>query len=423
MIRPLNPFERAAVVSNDYAPFNVVIAVHLQNPPAPYVVMQALKTLQQFHPLLRASIKSSGNELVFEESSSLSPIPLKVIPRLNNSTWESIAEQEMNHSFSKTQAPLIQAKYIFSDSKAELILTAYHALIDGAASEYLTDQLLSLCQENHLPNPQIVPMRINQYKLPPSHRGFKKLVQISSFAFSQMKGEFTYRIKNRGNRMPLVKHGGEGKIATITLSKNLTYELSRISRRERITINSVLNTAQLLAVNKILYAGEEAVMQTFSFANLRPYLKPPIPPGSLGGWVTLFRVPVNIDDATKFLDLAKTVHNKITASLKRGDKFNAFLTSEGLLKMMTKIDKFRFGSSAINYSGVINIKTQYGDTQVKSIHGFVSAYDLAPELSSQARIFNNQIIWDFIYLDTDMGESTAEKLVQEIIAILENAVS
>lgn len=226
-----------------------------------------------------------------------------------------------------------------------------------------------------------------------------------------------------GKRVPLVRHGGQGKIVTATFSKTLTANLSSKCRRERITLNSVLNAAQLLAVNKILYAGENAAMQTFSFADLRPYLKPPVPPEDLGGWVTLFRIPVDVDGKMNFWDLAKLLHQKITVSLKRGDKFNAYLTSEGLLKMMTRLDKFRFGSSAINYSGVIQIAPHYGNIQVNSIHGFVSAYDLAPEFSSQARIFNDEIIWDFIYLDTDMDASTANQLVQEISSILENAVA
>jgi hypothetical protein len=42
-------------------------------------------------------------------------------------------------------------------------------------------------------------------------------------------------------------------------------------------------------------------------------------------------------------------------------------------------------------------------------------------MASQARLFNNQIWWDFIYLDTDMDAEMAGKIIAEVKAILEEA--
>ena len=59
---------------------------------------------------------------------------------------------------------------------------------------------------------------------------------------------------------------------------------------------------------------------------------------------------------------------------------------------------------------------------VDGVHGFVSAYDLGPELSAQAHIFNNQLFLDFVYLDADMTIDEAIAITEEIRTILSHAV-
>lgn len=423
MLRELGAFERAAIVSNDYAPFNVVIVIRMENPPTPDALRSALDSIQLDYPLLRAKINEKDKRLWFQEDKNAPPIPLKVLDWGNQDVWESVVVHEMASSFPKSHPPLIRAAYLFSNNRGDLILSAHHALIDGSAGVYLVEQLLRHCSGEEFSEQASALTHIVIPELPPSHQGGKKFLHLGRFVLSQIGNELAYRLSNMGKRIPKVHHGGSGKITTITLSPELTDRIVRKSRLERVTLNSVLNATQLLAVNKILYAGKPVAMQTFSFADLRPYLFPPVPPETLGGWVTLFRVLVNVNEEIDFWQLAKTLHHEINISLKRGDKYNAFLTSESLLRMMTKMNAARFGSSAINYSGVIPLKPNYGEIQVRAIHGFVSAYDLAPELSAQARIFNDQIIWDFIYLDTDMDDHTAAMLVDEIKSILKNATA
>src|SRR6185436_1893130 len=105
------------------------------------------------------------------------------------------------------------------------------------------------------------------------------------------------------------------------------------------------------------------------------------------------------------------------------DKFLAVLMSESLLKMFTTMKSMRMGSAALNYSGAVPLETQYGDIKVTGLHGFLSSFDLGPEVSAQARLFNNELWIDFMFLETDMNRETAEKIVEEVRAILEGAVT
>ena len=257
--------------------------------------------------------------------------------------------------------------------------------------------------------------------LPPSHQGLNKIKNMTRFGFFQFIDELTFWWKNFFKRKPQVYTGGKGKVLSTTLSNELVNQLAIQSRSNKVTLNSLLNAAQALAVNRILYNRQDVRMATHTFADLRPYLVHPLPIHQLGSWITLFRIFLDVVGNSDIWVLAENLHNKIYKSINRGDKFNSFLASELLLKMMTGV-KIRFGAAALNYSGVIPLQNQYGPIKVLDVHGFVSGFDLGPEFSSQARIFNDKIIWDFIYLDTDMDQAVAMRVLDEIHYILQEAV-
>jgi hypothetical protein len=89
--------------------------------------------------------------------------------------------------------------------------------------------------------------------------------------------------------------------------------------------------------------------------------------------------------------------------------------------MFTRMKSMRFGAVALNYNGYVPLDTQYRLMKLVGLHGFVSGYDLGPEMASQARLFNNQLWWDFIYLETDMDDVLAAKITNEVVIILEHA--
>jgi hypothetical protein len=64
----------------------------------------------------------------------------------------------------------------------------------------------------------------------------------------------------------------------------------------------------------------------------------------------------------------------------------------------------------------------YGSMRVMGLHGFVSVYDLGPELFAEAQIFNSQLFWDFMYLEADMSREEAKAIVEEIKSILNAAL-
>ena len=134
------------------------------------------------------------------------------------------------------------------------------------------------------------------------------------------------------------------------------------------------------------------------------------------------RYTVGVDGNGDFWSLVRTLHKKIYTSLKGGDKFVASVMSESLLKMLVRFDSMRLGASAMNYSGFGSVQTSYGNMKVFAIHGFVSAHAFGPEMASQAQLFNDQLFWDFSYVEEDMYEEKAKAIVEEVKGIMQSTV-
>ena len=80
MQRELGAFERALLISDHYAPFNVMSVLQLENAPAPDILQQALGFVQARHPLLRARIIEKNKHSYFEVVPDLST-PIAFVER------------------------------------------------------------------------------------------------------------------------------------------------------------------------------------------------------------------------------------------------------------------------------------------------------------------------------------------------------
>jgi NRPS condensation-like uncharacterized protein len=415
MLRNIGIFEKAMLIANKHAPFNIVSVLKMEHAPSPY-----LEIIQKRQPFLQARIADARIHPFFEQLSS-TDFPFTVIERNNKDQWCQIAEQEMVFRFDHNIGPLFRASYLYKDGYGELVLNVHHAITDAVSGMNLLDEFLHICAGDIADLPRLDPVPAMEARFPSPYQGVRRTINLTGYVFSQIAEMLGYLWRTRNKRTPPVRLNGHGHIATLILPEALVDSLARQGRVEKITLNSLLNAALMLAVNRHLYAGRFVPMRTFSFANLRPFTQPPTPPEYIANYISMLGYTVDVSGEKDFWELARVLHAKIYRSLKQGDKFSASLMSQSLLKMFTKMKSMRFGATALNYSGNVPLKTQYGTIKLVGLHGFVSGYDLGPEIASQARLFNDQVWWDFVYLNTDMHAELAEKIIDEIKSILENA--
>lgn len=412
MKRKLGTFEHALYLSDLHSPFNVIGVLVLKNaPPEPSTVYSAIQMLQERHPFLRSIIQDGW----FIEQPHPG-IEWWVQTRTSDIQWKRIVETEMNSRLNPSKG-LFRCNYIFSKEQSELVITFHHAIIDAASGYTFLDELLKACvsAEKQPSLPLLPPL---EERFPDQYTGWKGKFITAKYAAAQMADEIGYWYRVRGKRIPPVQLGAKGFIHTLHLPTEFVNQLSQKCRRERVTFNTLLNAAQVLAVNRLLYKGESTPMRTFTFADLRPYCVPPTTPENLGNYISMLRFSVSVGGEDQIWALARGLQDKIYAALKHGDKFSAARMSESLMKIFLTVKKMRMGSAGLNYSGAVPLCTTYGDIHLDGIHIFMSSYDIGPEVSSQARIYRDSLWWDFMFLESDMNRETAEKFIREVAKIL-----
>jgi Phthiocerol/phthiodiolone dimycocerosyl transferase C-terminus len=426
--RELGTLERALLIADQHAPFHIVSVLHLENAPSPHILKQSLQILQNRHPFLRSRLLHEKGNHYFARLVE-PPLPFYFFPRWNAEHWIYIAEVELGKRIDALSGPLFRCTYLYSeaDERGDIIFAFFHSIVDASSVSQFLHELLSVCasfMDQKTVSPyELPPTPPAESRFPTAFRGLPLTLNQVRYAFQQMIDEFVYRMQTRGKRIPpLHNHSSQGHILSIQMPEDLTESLAQHARKEGMTLNSVLNAAMLLAVNRHLYAGQEVPMRTFSFASLRPYVQPPLGDEDLACYLSLLRYTVLVSGGVDFWSLARNLHKKIYSSLKSGDKFVAATLAEPLMKMVTSSKSFRMGSTALNYSGVVPVQSVYGSMRVMGLHGFVSVYDLGPEFSAEAQIFSNQLFWDFMYLEADMSREEANAIVEEIKSILKAAL-
>jgi NRPS condensation-like uncharacterized protein len=428
MKRELGKFELANALSGEYAPFNAVSVLSLTNGPNPETLQKAFHVLQQRHFLLRVQILKSKNHYNYE-SEGTPQIPLRIVYREKDNHWISLAEQELNRGFDLVPGPLVRCTYLVSsgqDSDCEILLTFHHSIVDAASAIHFLHNLLSLSADFEMGNsiddlsplPLLLP---EENYFPPTFKGLSRRWKTFQFAFRQIGDEIKYRHQSRGQKKAAVQEKARCRILTVEMPAETTEKIIRNSRSKKVTLNSILSAAMLMAVARNLYGDQDIPLRHISFPDLRPYLKPPISEENMGVFHSMIRSTIFMRSGQDFWELAHQINKKIYKASKRGDKFIAPLMSPQMMSMFIRSQKMRMATTALSYPGIAKIGLSYGNIQVKKIHGFVSNFPIGPEYTATARIFNRKLWWDILYLDTDMDQNKAAKIADEIRSILQSA--
>lgn len=428
MIRKLGKFELAQVISSDFSPFNEVIVLSLKNAPPQNNLESVLGNLQSRHPILRARIYWRKRKAFFELG-DYSPIPLRVEKGQHPKHWREIAEEELNTGFDISTAPLVRCCFITHSEKnafCEIILTFHHAIIDAASGTSFIDEMLRLWgrtreSQPHLPSGVTELLPPEDHFFPSKYRGFLRIFPISRFIRRQMFDELHTRYRNRGKRQAPIANTSQNNILTLQISEEITNALMQASSKRKITMLHICNAAILQAVWKYLYPNQDVFLRTVNFADLRPYLKPSVSPEYLGAYHSVLRYSVFMKSGQTFWDLAKVCQNTLQTKIKQGDKFVSALMSAQMMKMLIGFKAFRMGATAISYMGGLGVKELYSGTELIGVHTFASNFVIGPEYTAQVKLFKKKLLWDIVFLTSDMDKRQAQLIAAEISELLSMA--
>ena len=422
MRRWLGAFESALTLSDAYAPLNVVAVLRLESGPPAEVLDDGLDALRRRHPALRVRIAREGRRYVFEPR-RVPEIPLRVVPRQGDSDWVTEAEAELNERLDASRGPLLRCTYLASDGggACEILLTFHHAVIDAASAVSLCRELLSVCGDLEAVRPPDdadgVWLPPAESSFPPAFRGWRRRWRVGRFMMRMLKEEVVDRWQARGRWHAPVAGKTRNRILSFELSEGDTRALARRARRRRLTLHSVFDAAILLAVARRLYPGESLPLRHLVFANLRPYLVPPVADEDLGACFAMLRLTTFLGPHRALWELAAEINARVHEASKSGAKYLCHLTSIAAMRFLLRRGTSRMAATAISYTGPVRfeVETPY---RLRGLHAFVSNFRLGPEYTAQIRLHERTLCWDILYLEPELDPSAARQLADDIQALL-----
>jgi len=390
--RPLGVFENAMILTHQHSPFNVVIVVGLAHAPAPATLRSALDALQRRQPALRCRLAGPRGHWRFLPSEERLPLAIEL--RTGPDQWRSAAEEEL------------------------VILTLVHAIVDAASADLLVDELLARCSGAAVDATPLAPLPLLEQRFPARFRGLAGRLRTASGILRSLGSELAFQLRTRGAGLPGVDSRARSRIVTRELAADSTARLVRRCRRHRVTLNSALAAALLLALRQVRRAGRRLPARLYTMADLRAYVAPSVAARSLGAGWAMMRFVVEPGDCDDLWPLARAVNDQIRARLRAGEKFLSYLSIRALMRAGLAGRRLRMGEVALSYSGPTAIVARYGAIAVTALEVFVSNIDLGPECSVQARLRESSLQLDLVYLDTDMDGATAQALATAATAAL-----
>jgi Condensation domain len=423
--RKLAGIERAARITEYATSFNAVVALEIDGNLEPARLRPALDELQRRHPLLGAAVVDADNGKDFYYQFGVAgPIPLE-LSNAPPDEWLTAFEQQLHQPFDLAAGPLMRCLYLGSSSGGHLIIALHHIIVDGASAKWLVREFLDLCacqtgfegapreiEEGRFPSSALYPDR---------YTGLRFGDAAAAFMARQIVDEIRFRWNSRGIRKAPIFETGLCRLLPIVVSKTLTAALLEASRRERVTLNSILSAAMMAAVQRHLYPSARAPLRHIIFTDLRSHLRRTVPPSRLGCHIGMFRFTVMVERDGDFWTLANGIQQCTLRAARCGERYLSNSISAVLLKAVLERKAFRMAATALSFTGPILLEESYGPFAVTGLHACVANFSLGPEFSALVHLFRDQLWCDVMYLDRDMDEAGARRIAQEMQAILERA--
>jgi hypothetical protein len=422
--RKLAGVEHALRFLDDVAPFNVVVVLRLEGDLPIAGLRVALDEIQHRHPLLQTRIATANHEYSFHFGGP-GPIPIEISEPTAPDNWLAAAEEELHQRFDLDAGPLMRCRYLPNQSGGHLIITLHHTIVDGVSAVYLVSELLSLCsgqpssgtgqmsQEGRFPALALYP---------PKYSGTGFFPAAASFMARQMADEVKFRWRSRGVRKAPLAGTGRCRLLPMHFPARLTATLFEASRRRRITLNAILSAGLVAAAQRHLYPSPRAPLRHIIFTDLRPHLRSAVPASELGCHISMFRFTVMVEREGDFWSLARAIQESTLRAARSGERFLSHSMSPKMMKMILDLKAFRMAATALSYTGPLNLPANHGSFTVSGLHAFTTNFSLGPEYSALVHLFRGELWCDILYLDCDMDSAGAQRIAQDMQAILEKAV-
>lgn len=401
-------------------PFCVVAVLEIEdkvNGISPEQVRVALDHLQARHPLLRASIREKNGQYTFEEMEKASPISLQWAEPIDVAERQEIVRTAMYTDFA--HGPLMQAIVLPTieapGHKADLVLVFHHAIMDSLSASGILRFLLSSMGEEKIMSSD------KSGNMPANFSENYRLKNKLGFVVAELLNELKYPFL--GIKGPAITSGQSGILST-RLSLETSRRLALIAGRKKLSLNSLIGAATLLTIlNHRHQDSPRKRARYISFANLRSRLQPVFPADELGCLISMMRFTITLPSDLSLWSLAENMQQQIMKAARNREHFIAADMAPDLVKAALSLKRFRLSNTALSFMGKLALSPEYGNLQLHDVRVYISNNPFGPELGVFGKVLFGRIGLDVTYLQEEMTKEEANRIVADIISVLESTGS
>lgn len=438
--------ERAFFLLDRGHAFNGCTILSLRGPLTESLLLTAMRRLEARHPLLRVRVeqtrKNDDRELRLTDEGA-GPMPLSVVPRQSDSSWQEVAMAELNHRFPEDSDHLNRMIWVRGRTQSELMIINHHVLVDALSAAYamrdLMQDLAALWRGDTLPPVESLPLRPPLPQLlPAAARGLSWLGHMHSFFYKHILGGLFRRARQLPSEQDAPPESRRTALVHRTVQGDLLKKLTDEARRHETTIHAALCSALLLATRDAAFAEDQAAgrpltLGCWSAVSLRGEMTPPVGEelGLYISQVTTFHDLLHRKAPPPSLwQLASEVKEQLSRTLKNGEQYLT-LPLIGLFIPFGKNPGPRFvrrfdGASpaAIGVTNVtrLPIPAHFGPFSIDNFHMAVSPSVVTRVLAAIAT-FGDRLNLNLLFAEPLVSRRRATAIVDGALAYLEAAIS
>ncbi|TKT87971.1 condensation domain-containing protein [Dyadobacter frigoris] len=404
-------FLEGSMFAGRNTPVNLIFTVTIEGYLSRGNLENALRKVQNRHPLLKIVVWPDENEIPWYVSpDKIRPIPLRIVERNSDKDWQKEAEKEWHTLFESEIEPLARLVWVKSDRTSELILVCHHCICDATSVIHLMREILELTD-----NPN---MDIGSYQAISSIRDLVPVEiqdsRVNIFKANLVAGATRLYL----GAVSWMKEKKKDNFYTINwkLDSDITSVILEKCKEQGLSINTVLCLAFLKAFENVRHLSTNR--RVFCSVDARRFL-PEI------GSDHLFPFPVMIDLSLRnnkysFWDQARFLRDKLYKEIEKTDIRKILMYTEHLVPLLPKSIRYaKAGKGLHDFAfanlGKIKIRENYENFSVRNVYSPSSRFPMGNPTKISTSTFRGQI--DFVFTSEEEFLSYKDALV-----IKENAM-
>lgn len=425
-------------------PLNVVMVAKIKGDIDIAQLKLTLNRLRERHALLSVRVAIEEDNTASFMTKDVPDFEIRVIPREKDDQWIEAAISECKKSFDVTVGPLVRFTLLNSSARSELLVCGHHSICDGKSMAYLIRDILQYLTEpdkrlDVLPVPP--PITADTVGSQPSLNLIARwFLRIFNWKWAKEKIKFDANDLKRLHELYWGKNAGM-KLLAWELSEADTESLISRCKKEEVTVNSALWTAFLAAQHEVQDDGKLFRPNSGLAVSNRDKLNVPVGE-AFGFYASSFSTPLDYNFKVTFWDAARSIHNKIGASLEKTDIFrmlvaesihptlldSLYFSKYGLLKSnisnkMLKQMKWDGLSNgyAITNVGKTDIPADYKTLILEALYGPI-VYSDVNEKTVGVITLKNKLTFVMSYNESVVDNIKAEKIRKATLYNISNAL-